>query len=154
MTIWQVPCDGRYPPGNYPHRSWGEVRPGEFLHASGQESGRFLRLPDGSFADRKETGLTPEDARQCVIGGADIYLTRHGVSVLEDLEQQVWIANRDASEARQTGPVLHGELPNPTIDLYEGPDGQFVVVLIGCWSWSTGGRSILPAIVESSVENR
>lgn len=114
--------------------------PGSF---DGTENFLYLRHLDGGVCALVETGLDAEDARRCLVGGADIYVNPEGfchpLQHQSYGDVQYWIRHSDARDLMQMAPVIGGRLRGGCfpgrIDLLKGLDGQVVLHIEGRVVW-------------------
>lgn len=115
----------------------GDLAPGDLV-----ENGAhlYLRHLDGALCALREAGLTAEDARNCVRGGADVLLNPQSLSTPAGVtcwpcDSSFWLRHADAAALARTAPEpLDEDLP-ATFALFMGPDGEAVVMATGALAW-------------------
>jgi len=120
-----------------PGDAYGDLAPGDLA-----ENGAhlFLRHLDGALCALREAGLTPEDARNCVRGGADVFLnplsrTSPAGATCRPCDSAFWLRHAEAAALARTAPEpLDEDLP-ATFALFMGPDGEAVVMATGALMW-------------------
>ena len=90
-----------------------------------------LAHPDGTVLEHVESGLTVEEARDYIRGGAEVFLTQHDCSCCGTWR---WYGNAELRGHVREEPRLLTDWYDPTFDLYRG-GAHHVVHILGDLAW-------------------
>lgn len=124
-------------------------RPLESTHAAiargsfGGEDHGLLRHLDGELLKLKESGLTLEDAKNCVRAGAEVYVNPDFVEfdvrgTELRLSVQRWLSGDETLQFMEVDYENDTSKKSSEVSLYIGPSGRILIHLAGHFRWPNG----------------